>query len=172
MAGRKKRQRGNGEVELNLAAMLDMAFQLLTFFILTFKPAPVEADIALRLPPPQPATSPDTDQGRRGPGEDRNRTSYDPLLHTLVISVAPDKAGNVGTLAVGDDVVSVAQLDGRLRAIFGNRELEFDQVIVQAGPRLRYEALMKIIDTCSRQTLASGANLKKLSFLELSDGSP
>jgi biopolymer transport protein ExbD len=39
---RGKKKRNQGEVELNLAAMLDMAFQLLTFFILTFKPAPVE----------------------------------------------------------------------------------------------------------------------------------
>ena len=32
--------------------MLDMAFQLLTFFILTFRPAPIEGQISLRLPPP------------------------------------------------------------------------------------------------------------------------
>ena len=37
---RRKKRRTQSEVELNLAAMLDMAFQLLTFFILTFKPAP------------------------------------------------------------------------------------------------------------------------------------
>ena len=42
------------EVELNLAAMLDMAFRILTFFVLTFKPAPVEGQVALRMPPPQP----------------------------------------------------------------------------------------------------------------------
>ena len=38
-----RRRRKQGDVELNLAAMLDMAFQLLTFFILTFKPPPAEA---------------------------------------------------------------------------------------------------------------------------------
>ena len=49
----RRKRRGSGEeVELNLAAMLDMAFQLLTFFILTFKPAPVEGQVNLRLPPP------------------------------------------------------------------------------------------------------------------------
>ena len=37
---RKKKSRGKEEVELNLAAMLDMAFQLLAFFILTFRPSP------------------------------------------------------------------------------------------------------------------------------------
>ncbi len=39
-----------------MASMLDMAFQLLTFFILTFRPAPIEGQISLRLPPPIPVT--------------------------------------------------------------------------------------------------------------------
>ncbi len=33
--------------------MLDMAFQLLAFFVLTFRQAPLEGQISLRLPPPQ-----------------------------------------------------------------------------------------------------------------------
>ena len=37
----KKKARSHGEVELNMTAMLDMAFQLLAFFILTFHPSPV-----------------------------------------------------------------------------------------------------------------------------------
>ena len=36
MRRRRKKKGGHESVELNLAAMLDMAFQLLTFFILTF----------------------------------------------------------------------------------------------------------------------------------------
>ena len=47
--GRKK-VRGHDDVELNVAAMLDMAFQLLAFFILTFKPSPIESQIMMRLP--------------------------------------------------------------------------------------------------------------------------
>ena len=39
------------EVELNLASMLDMAFQLLAFFILTFHPSPIEGQLLLHLPP-------------------------------------------------------------------------------------------------------------------------
>ena len=54
---RKRKRAGDEEVELNLAAMLDMAFQLLTFFILTFKPAPVEGQISLHMPPPQAVTN-------------------------------------------------------------------------------------------------------------------
>ena len=53
---RARKQRPQSEVELNVASMLDMAFQLLAFFILTFRPAPLEGQISLRLPPPQPIT--------------------------------------------------------------------------------------------------------------------
>ena len=45
MRRHKRRKRNQGDVELNLAAMLDMAFQLLTFFILTFRPSPVEGQV-------------------------------------------------------------------------------------------------------------------------------
>ena len=58
MSRRRKKKQLQGEVELNLTAMLDMAFQLLAFFILTFKPAPMEGYIALRMPPPQATTKP------------------------------------------------------------------------------------------------------------------
>ena len=56
MSRRHHRRRSKKGVELNLAAMLDMAFQLLTFFILTFRPAPIEGHLALNLPPPIPLT--------------------------------------------------------------------------------------------------------------------
>jgi biopolymer transport protein ExbD len=38
------------EPELPITPMLDMSFQLLAFFILTFNPAPTEGQIALALP--------------------------------------------------------------------------------------------------------------------------
>src|SRR4029078_9410168 len=49
--GQRRRKRRSAEgVEINLAAMLDMAFQLLMFFILTFSPMPLESQIAAQLP--------------------------------------------------------------------------------------------------------------------------
>ena len=51
--GRHKRM-GTEQVEADLpiTPMLDMSFQLLAFFIMTFHPAPTEAQIAMTLPPP------------------------------------------------------------------------------------------------------------------------
>ena len=40
-----KKHRSTEDVTLNVTAMLDMAFQLLAFFILTFRPPPGEAQI-------------------------------------------------------------------------------------------------------------------------------
>lgn len=59
---RKRKQRGPGTVELNMAAMLDMAFQLLAFFILTFRPSPVEGHLQLQMPPPTPVTQMETEK--------------------------------------------------------------------------------------------------------------
>jgi len=150
-------------VELNLAAMLDMAFQLLTFFILTFKPAPVEGDIALRLPPPQPITNPNG----QAAGADEKNTNPVQGLNSLIISVAPNKSGQAGTVAIGERPVPLSQLDGELRKILSDSGSPFEQVIIQAGSGLRYDALMNIIDTCTRQHLPDGKKLSKLSFVEM-----
>ncbi len=45
------RRRAQSEVRLNLTAMLDMAFQLLAFFVLTFNPGPPEIKWDIGIPP-------------------------------------------------------------------------------------------------------------------------
>ncbi|MCI0701230.1 MAG: biopolymer transporter ExbD [Planctomycetia bacterium] len=52
MLGRRRRRRGTDFVDpdLPITPMLDMSFQLLAFFILTFKPAPTEGHISMTLP--------------------------------------------------------------------------------------------------------------------------
>jgi biopolymer transport protein ExbD len=51
---RRRRHQGTDFVEpdLPITPMLDMSFQLLAFFIMTFKPTPTEGQIAMSLPPP------------------------------------------------------------------------------------------------------------------------
>src|SRR6186713_2783818 len=47
---RKRTQTDFVEPDLPITPMLDMSFQLLAFFIMTFKPAPTEGQIMLTLP--------------------------------------------------------------------------------------------------------------------------
>lgn len=166
MSHKKKKKKGSEAVELNLAAMLDMAFQLLTFFILTFKPAPVEGQINLKLPPPAPITNV---KGGEQAGSNENNKNPVAALNSLVISVLSTGGGRIGTMAVGEqNVAGVTALEARLKAILGPESGgDFDQVVIQAGSRLRYEELMKVVDVCTRQTLPNGEKLSKLSFAEL-----
>jgi biopolymer transport protein ExbD len=163
---RRRRSRLQGEVELNLAAMLDMAFQLLAFFILTFKPSPIEGQISLHLPPPKPVTDIRPENTQIGSNES------DPVagLNTLVISAFADEDGQIGSLAIGDSGVdSLQQLEGTLSVVLSDPGNPFDQILIQVGSKLRYDALMEVMEVCTRQTLPDGRRLSKLSFVELPD---
>jgi biopolymer transport protein ExbD len=166
---RRKKRRSQSEVELNLAAMLDMAFQLLTFFILTFRPSPIEGQISLRLPPPQAVVA---TKGAQQAGLDIHNLNPVQGLNTLTISVFADpKTGEIQGLGVGEArVPGLAALDGRLKEVFGDAGNPFDQVIVQVSDACRYDALMKVVDICTQQDIHKDGKkqkLSKLSFVEL-----
>jgi biopolymer transport protein ExbD len=163
---RRKKNRGSDEVELNLAAMLDMAFQLLTFFILTFKPPPAEGQVNLRLPPPMAITG----AGSKDAGTDFNSKEPPKTAKTLVISVFSAPDGSIHQLAVDEtEVNNLTHLDLKLQSIFSVTK-DYEQVLVNVGPDLRYEELMRVIDVCARQKLQDGSKLSKLSFVEMKAG--
>lgn len=167
---RRRRRKSAEEVELNLAAMLDMAFQLLTFFILTFKPSPVEGQISLRMPPPQPVVM--ATKNAQQAGNNNKNTNPVAGLNSLVITVLGNAAGRIEQLSVGDGPVgtNVQALESRLATVLSDPGVGFEQVIIQVGSSLHYDELMKVVDVCTRQRLPNGEKLTKLSFVELSGG--
>jgi biopolymer transport protein ExbD len=169
VARKRKKRRPQSDVELNLAAMLDMAFQLLTFFILTFRPSPIEGQISLRLPPPQPVV---VAQRAETPGQDIHNTNPLQGISTLTISVFANRStGMIESLGIGETpVAGLAALDGRLKEVFADAGNPFDQVIIQVSDACRYDELMKVVDVCTHQVLPGGHKLAKLSFVELPGG--
>jgi biopolymer transport protein ExbD len=170
--GRRRKRRSQPDVELNLAAMLDMAFQLLTFFILTFRPSPIEGQISLRLPPPQAVVvAKDAQQA----GADVNNPNPVQGVNTLTISVfANPKTGSIESLGVGESqVTGIAALAGRLRVVFADEGNPFDQVIIQVSADCRYDELMRVVDVCTQQEIVVDGKkqkLSKLSFVEIPSG--
>ena len=167
MARRRRMRSSGGEVELNVAAMLDMAFQLLTFFILTFRPAPVEGQINLRLPPPMPVVG-----GKAPLGREVKADEMPASVKTLVISVfawpkdSPD-AGKIQSMRVGEtDVGTVEALADNLEKVFSDETNPFEQVLLQATSNLRYDQLMKVVDECTKRKPVRD-KLKALSFVEV-----
>jgi biopolymer transport protein ExbD len=162
---RKKRKSSN--VELNLAAMLDMAFQLLTFFILTFKPAPIEGQLAMNLPPPVALTPVESDAPASG---DSGSASE---FETVNLFVKANPAGQVREVRIGARPVVQGGFDPSQQEML-RREIQksfdikgaFDRVQIVAEGKLVYRDLMKIIEICSRTKMPDGTMLQKISFIE------
>jgi biopolymer transport protein ExbD len=165
---RRIRRRTQGEVELNLAAMLDMAFQLLAFFILTFRPSPIEGQVLLHMPPPRPVTVLPNAQDA---GEDKDNPNPVQGLNTLVITVLGSPNGQIEELSIGEGVVpGISALAPRLKTLLSDPGSGFDQVMIQVSSNVKYQALMDVVDICTRQTLPNGDPLSKLGFAELPSG--
>lgn len=169
---RRRRRKGADPVSLNLAAMLDMAFQLLAFFVLTFRPAPIEGHLQVHMPPPIPVTKVNSEPASDGQGDVNNLSSG---LETLDLYITSDNNGQVSEIKVGTFPVVRSQLDSgalqklnaHLKSIFDIDEILFDRVQLHTDGRLHYEELMKIIDVCTRQILPDGTPMQRVNFMEL-----
>jgi biopolymer transport protein ExbD len=160
---RDRRKLAEGGVSINLTAMLDMAFQLLAFFVLTYRPAPLEGEVSLRIPPPRSVVAAPTKYPH---GE--ARISVNAHINSIVITALPNKSGKLGTIMIFDQPIgTLAALDNELQNMLTAINTPFEQVVIQVGSNLRHDALMSVLDTCSRQKLAGKQPLTKLSLVEL-----
>lgn len=171
MARRRKRRKPPGEVQMNLAAMLDMAFQLLAFFILTFRPTPVEGHFQLHMPPAVPQTN--IEQSTDANSSTGGETSA--FVETLDLYITADNRGQVTAINVGQQTVVAGRLTGdalgklnaNLRSNFGIQESPYERIQLHVDRRLHYDELMKVVDVCTRQTLPDGSQMRQVGFMEL-----
>jgi biopolymer transport protein ExbD len=140
------------DVFIPVAPMLDMAFQLLAFFILTFKAPTAEMHVDLYLPVAAVAM-PTKPEGRARPDSARIEAE---LENDLLIRAEADELGDLKALKLGDAPISGPDVLGdRLRRyakILGDRPL---RVRIAADDRLRYEPAARIIAACSAAGVAS-----------------
>lgn len=159
MRRRRKRLSAEG-IELNLAAMLDMAFQLLMFFILTFNPSQVESQVAAYIPAPEPLTKPKTAKADETP-ESTGKSD------ALVVTVDGSAAGKIERLAIGSTVVEdIADLNANVHNAICRQET-CDQIVVQVDAKLCYDELMQVVDICTQQKLPQGGTMSKIKLVEL-----
>ncbi len=148
-----------------MAAMLDMAFQLLAFFILTYQPGKVEGCISVRMPPATPVTKPDTSGGAANPAE---ATALAGAV-SLQITVTANKEGGIAGIRVGEHapVTDLGDVERQLRTITKVSESPFDQVLLKVSRNLEYENVLKVIEICARNKLTSGDQQTKVSIVEM-----
>ena len=96
---RKKVQKAQAP-DVPITPMLDMAFQLLTFFVLTYKPAPAEVQFGMQLLPPQPATSITAEAPSDKPSE-----NLPVSLRTLPTILRAGDGGSLAQIMVGETAI-------------------------------------------------------------------
>jgi biopolymer transport protein ExbD len=155
----------HAEVELQVAPMLDMAFQLLTFFILTYRPSPVEGQFAMSLLPAAPAIA----MGAAKPSESTEAPADIPsMLQTLPTNLYANPDGTLGRITLNEiELENLDQLRTELKRITSDKSLPFDQTVIYSAPELAYSELIKVIDVFASPEI----NITKISFAEL-DESP
>lgn len=152
------------EVEIQVTPMLDMAFQLLTFFILTYAPAPVEGQYSMNLLPAAPAIDMNADAPVEAPLEEASDVPA--LLRTLTTSLYSRADGTLDQIRVGEvELASLDELREHLKVIKAEPILPFDQAVLQADPRLSYSELMRVIDVFAGPEVG----ITKLSFSRLDE---
>ena len=148
------------EIEIQITPMLDMAFQLLTFFILTYRPAPSEGQFALNLLPAQKVI----DTKAEAPPDPKAGSDIDPALKTVTTKLRAGGGGELAGVTMGDNDVPLNEIPEQLKKLYKNPDLPFDQALIQVDPKLKYSELMKIINYFSE------AEVTKISFAELEGG--
>jgi hypothetical protein len=130
-----------------------MAFQLLAFFILTFKAPSAETHLDLHLPT-TPAALPQATAGQTHPRQ--TRSVDNDLENDLLVRVEADDLGELKALRLGEAVLpDITALGDRLRrytGLLGSRPL---RVRLLADDRLRYEPAARIIAICSAAGVAA-----------------
>jgi biopolymer transport protein ExbD len=164
---RKRRHvRRAEEPTVQIAPMLDMAFQLLTFFILTYRPLPSEGQFVMNLLPPQPATA----IGAEAPAE----AASDKLpasLRTLPTVLKAGPGGALAEISVGEQSIPTdpAALEKELDKYLQDPNLPFDQTLLRVDPNLKYSELMRVINGFSN-AFTRAKKPPNISFDELPPG--
>ncbi|MEI8375507.1 MAG: biopolymer transporter ExbD [Planctomycetota bacterium] len=158
------RQHSAEGVELNVTAMLDMAFQLLAFFILTFRPGPSEPAVQLHLPPAQPMVV-----GCPSPGQSDLSNIKLAGINTLRINLF-STGGGLDRMTINDlpaDTFDV--LRDNMRRMLTEPGSPIEQVVVQASESLHYNEVIKVIGICSEQKLPKTGKFVKLNLVAMGE---
>jgi biopolymer transport protein ExbD len=140
------------EVMFPVTPMLDMAFQLLAFFVLTFQTPTLESRLDMYLPA-APAVLPSLPGGQARSSTPRIDSD---LENDLLLRVEADDLGDLKALKLGD--APVPDIDGlgdrltRYAKLLGDRPL---RVRIAADDRLRYEFAARLIAVCSKAGAAA-----------------
>jgi biopolymer transport protein ExbD len=139
MAHRRRKPASATEPELPITPMLDMSFQLMAFFILTFRPAPSEAQLALTLPKEE------------GGGQSVPVLNMESEDDELIVQVYAADNGNIASITAAPKTGNVP-LGADTSALFkylrdkAAASPKAPKLKLEIAERLNYQFVIKLID--------------------------
>ena len=159
MSHHRRAKKSEELISIPIVPMLDMAFQLLTFFILTYKQVPSEGQFGLNLLPAAPATD---FRAQAAAEAAAPNDSIPAALRTLPTVLRAGVNGRLGRVTLGEqEIQGMEALKKELNLILKDPTLPFDQTVIKVDPNLHYEDLMQVID------VFYSLKITKISFNEL-----
>ena len=136
MAFRKPKSLGGEKIDINMTPMIDVVFQLMSFFIMTLKIVDVEGDFFVKMPPASAAAGAVTEA----------------LTAPLRLKIKADQKGNVAGILLDDR--AFANFDELNLYVAGfvksNKDLaDTAEVEIDADYKLKYQYTMMAITAVS-----------------------
>lgn len=132
---RKRNKADNHPGELNLTAMIDVAFQLLSFFLIAIKPVDVYANL---------------DAFRPSPEKTNVSTPSAPMIKIMVL---PMNAGESGVYVVNDVPMTTLQLESRLKKYADTDTTQ--TVLIMCAKRSTHRQLIDLLDRCAKYKMTN-----------------
>ena len=132
---RKRNKADNHPGELNLTAMIDVALQLLSFFLIAIKPVDVYANL---------------DAFRPSPEKTNVSTPSAPMIKIMVL---PMNAGESGVYVVNDVPMTTLQLESRLKKYADTDTTQ--TVLIMCAKRSTHRQLIDLLDRCAKYKMTN-----------------
>ena len=131
---RKRYKADHRPGELNLTAMIDVAFQLLSFFLIAIKPVDVLANLEAYRPSPE------------------RTSSSAPSVPMIKIMVFPSSSGGY-SYVVNDTPMSLSQVEGRLRKYADTDSSQ--TILIMCSRKSTHGQLVELLDRCAKFKLTN-----------------
>ncbi len=143
MAGKHKNVTEDVQPDLPITPMLDMSFQLMAFFIFTFRPAPTEGQIAMSLPKMEGGES----DSIPNPDDDK------PV--SFIVTVDGGASGTIENMTIrekdgptaGDPIgASIDRYQAELKKRKGALGGKPSKLTLEIGDRVLHEYVVRLLD--------------------------
>ena len=154
MSARRNKSEAAPEVNLPITPMLDMAFQLLTFFIFTYHPSGLEGQMDLNLPSEKNARAKEkemVDPNKKSDVQDL----VPPSDLTVIVRTQQDGVNNGIISALTLEQASGQKPVNDLKALEAElteakKTAPNDAIKIQGDGKLKWSAIVQVMDVCRR----------------------